>query len=68
MVNLNEYEGRWLPSYGETCFNTLDGSDVAAWLQSQGYTVVSNGDTGRYGYAVTACGWHVSTNGHVSRV
>ena len=68
MVNLNEYEGRHLRSDGETCFNSLDGSDVAAWLKSKGYTVVSNGDTGRNGYAETACGWRVSTNGYVRRV
>jgi hypothetical protein len=68
MINLNEYEGRFIRSYGETCFNSLDGSDVAAWLQSKGYTVVSNGDTGRNGYAETACGWRVSTNGYVRRV
>jgi len=61
-------KGRFIPSYGETAFNTLDGSDVAAWLQSHGYTVVSNGDTGRNGYAETACGWYVSTNGYVRRV
>ena len=68
MINLNEYEGRFIRSYGETCFNSLDGSYVAAWLQSKGYTVVSNGDTGRNGYAETACGWRVSTNGYVRRV
>ena len=68
MINLNEYNGRFLPNYGETAFNTLDGLDVAAWLQSQGYIVVSNGDTGHNGYAETACGWRVSTNGYVCRV
>ncbi len=56
----------WLPSHGETCFRTLDASDVAAWLTAQGYTVISNMDTGRNGLAKTACGLSVSTNGHVS--
>lgn len=61
------YVGRFLPSEGETAFKTLDGSDVAAWLRRNGYKVTRNGDTGRNGYAETACGYHVSTNGYVSR-
>ena len=68
MINLNEYNGEFLAGYGETAFSTLDGSDVAAWLRSQGYTVIANGDTGRNGFAETACGWRVSTNGYVHRV
>ena len=57
----------WLPSDGETCFRTLDGADVAAFLTRAGYTVVRNYDTGRNGQAETACGLIVSTNGRVSR-
>lgn len=55
--------GQYLPDI----FSTLDGSDVKTWLESQGYVVVSNRDTGRNGIAVTACGIEVSTNGFVSR-
>lgn len=55
----------WLPEKGETRFRTLDGSDVAEWLERQGYTVVSNGiSTRRNGGATTACGMNVSTNGY----
>jgi len=57
----------YLPSQGETCFRSLDGSDVANWLRAQGYSVASHRDTGRNGLAITACGFKVSTNGHVSR-
>ena len=60
--------GTFLPSSGETCFRTLDGSDVAAWLRKQGFEVVDNYDTGRNGLAITACGLAVSTNGYVSDV
>jgi hypothetical protein len=58
----------FLKSEGETCFRTLDGSDVAQWLKQNGYTVTSNRDTGRNGIAITACGFSVSTNGHVAKV
>lgn len=58
--------GGFLPSSGETCFRTLDGSDVAAWLRAQGYEVLGHGDTGSNGVAITACGLSVSTNGYVS--
>lgn len=57
----------WLPMSGETAFRSLDGSDVAAWLAKNGYTVVKHYDTGRNGLAITACGFQVSTNGHVSK-
>lgn len=57
----------FLPSRGETCFNTLDGSDVAAWLRKNGHTVIGNYDTGRNGLAVTVGGVAVSTNGYVSK-
>lgn len=56
------------PTHGETCWRTLDGSDVAAWLTKIGYTVIKNRDTGRNGEATTACGLCVSTNGYFCRV
>lgn len=53
----------WLPEEGETRFRTRDGSDVAEWLERQGYTVVSSGNDTRWnGKATTACGMNVSTN------
>jgi hypothetical protein len=57
----------WLPSDGETCFRTLDGADVAAFLARAGFHVVKHYDTGRNGEAITECGLRVSTNGRVSR-
>ena len=58
--------GTFIPSTNETCFRTLDGSDVAEWLTKQGYEVVDNYDTGRNGIAITKCGLAVSTNGYVA--
>lgn len=49
-------------------FNSLDGSCVKAWLESIGYEVILYRDRGRYGEAVTSCGFSVSTNGYVSKV
>ena len=65
-INLDEFVGKYLPSEGPTCFHTLDGSDVAAWLNAQGYKVTRNGDTGRNGFAETADGYRISTNGYVT--
>ena len=64
--NNRKSKGFYLPSEGETCFKTLDGSDTAEWLRGQGYKVLENGDTGGHGYALTECGVYVSTNGRVS--
>jgi len=60
--------GGYIPQSGATCFRTLDGSDVRAFLEGLGFKVVENLDTGRNGLAVTACGLTVSTNGYVCRV
>ena len=57
--------GFYLPSNGATCFRSLDATDVAEWLRSEGYEVVSNIDTGRNGLATTRCGVAVSSNGYV---
>lgn len=57
-----------LPARNETCFKKLDGSDVAAWLRSQGYTVKTNYDTGNNGLAITTCGIAVSSNGYVYKI
>ena len=56
----------FLPNEVSATFRSLDGSCVKAWLESQGFVVVSNRDTGRNGVAVTECGLTVSTNGYVS--
>lgn len=59
--------GGWLPMEGETCFKTLDGSDVAAFLKRLGFEIAGYCDNGGYGEALTACGIRVSTNGRVKR-
>ena len=64
---VESYLDSHLPSDGETCFRTINGADVAAFLTRAGYTVISHRDTGRNGLAVTDCGLSVSTNGYVSR-
>ena len=48
-------------------FYTLDGSDIKAWLEAQGYKVAENRDAGRNGIAITECGMQVSTNGYISK-
>lgn len=45
----------------------LDGRGCRSFLESLGYTVISNRDTGANGEAVTACGLVLSTNGYVHR-
>lgn len=67
---LDEYianNNGYIPQRGATCFHSLDGSDVAKWLESIGEKVVSFHDTGRNGLAITESGYRVSTNGHVSK-
>lgn len=68
MLNLADKVGKFLPSVGETCFNSLDGEDVAVYLACQGYDIETWFDTGRNGIAITKCGYTVSTNGYVSTV
>ena len=65
-ANRSSRHSFFLPSEGDTCFKSLDGSDVVKWLCEQGYDVAKHYDTGRNGLAVTKCGVRVSTNGHVS--
>lgn len=57
----NGSEGRFLSNfYGKT----LDGSDVAEYLESLGYNVVSFGDAGSHGMVILSNGVRVSTNGY----
>lgn len=57
--------GFYIPTVGDTCWKTLDGADVAAWLRGLGYDVVRHYDTGNNGIAETACGVAMSTSGYV---
>ena len=64
-MQLSDYVNSFIPSHGETAFSSLDGSDVAEWLESIGETVTHHENTGRNGIAHTASGYSVSTNGYV---
>lgn len=67
-INLSEMAGHFIPSNGETCFRSMDGSDVRAWLEKNGVKCIKHFDTGRNGLVITACGYSISTNGWVSKV
>lgn len=45
----------------------LDGKHAKQFLESLGFKVIANGDTGNYGYAQTECGLMLSTNGYICR-
>lgn len=64
----NAHQGDYLPHSISDKFHSLNGSDVRQWLESEGYTVIKNFDTGMNGLAITACGMRVSTNGYCSEV
>ena len=68
MVRVEDFIGGFLPNRISAGFRTLDGSDVARWLDWNGYDVIGNWDTGTQGRAVTRCGLSVSTNGYVYRI
>ena len=67
MLNLSEYQNRFIPQNVAYMGGSLDGSTVRAVLEANGYEVISNRDTGSNGEAVTACGFIVSTNGYVHK-
>ena len=48
---------------GYKVFADLNGSEAKIFLESHGFKVIKNYDTGRNGLAVTECGIHLSTNG-----
>ncbi len=66
-VDLNNYINNFLPHNISDNFRTLDGKDVAQWLERQGYTVIGFYNTGRNGLATTEQGFKVSTSGWVTR-
>lgn len=45
----------------------LDGKGAREYLESKGFKVVENRDTGRNGVAITECGIYLSTNGYIHR-
>ena len=60
--------GGFLPaSVGFTSYIDLNGAAARRFLESAGFKVVSNRDTGRNGEAVTACGIVLSSNGYCHR-
>jgi len=54
------------PDYYE--FADLDGTEAARYLTSKGFEVVTHFDAGTNGWAITACGLKLSTNGFLSRI
>lgn len=48
-------------------FADLDGTHASKYLESKGFEVVKNYDTGRNGWAITACGIKLSTNGFICK-
>lgn len=48
-------------------FADLDGTEARKYLESKGFVVVENRDTGTHGLAITSCGIHLSTNGYIRR-
>ncbi len=51
------------PDYED--FSDMDGSEARRYLESRGFSVVRNYNTGRNGIAITDCGIHLSTNGFI---
>jgi len=49
------------------CFADLDGTHARQFLESKGFNVIENKDTGYNGLAITDCGVYLSTNGHISQ-
>ncbi len=61
-------EEEFLPrSLAYQCFADLNGDHAKAYLEALGFEVVKSGDTGRCGFAQTACGVWLSTNGYCHR-
>ncbi len=46
----------------------LDGTEARKYLESKGFKVIKNFDTGKNGLAVTACGIKLSTNGYLCKL
>jgi len=55
----------WKDGY-EQC-KDLDGKHARQFLEVLGFEVVANGDKGNRGFALTACGLDLSTNGVITR-
>lgn len=60
-----EFIGGGYPVDGFAIFNDENGKIAKEFLESKGFTVVKNYDTGRNGLAITECGIHLSTNGYL---
>jgi hypothetical protein len=61
-------EGRFIGlEVGYQCFADLDGKAAREFLEKNGFEVIESGDTGNNGFARTACGIVLSTNGWIYR-
>ena len=63
---LNSKEGRGYVS--GIVVKDMDGTKAREYLESLGYNVIENKDTGGHGYALTDCGIKLSTNTMVRRI
>jgi hypothetical protein len=60
--------GIYLPAdSGYKTFADLDGKGARKYLESKGFEVEKNYDTGRNGLAITKCGIYLSTNGYIHK-
>lgn len=59
--------GEFILDSNYQCFDDLNGTEARRYLESKGFEVVRNFDTGRNGIAITTCGIHLSTNGYIYR-
>lgn len=60
-------EGSYLADPDYIDYKDLDGTEARRYLESKGFTVAKNYDTGRNGWAITDCGIWLSTNGYIFR-
>ncbi|MFJ2043920.1 hypothetical protein ACIOBL_09965 [Paenibacillus taichungensis] len=57
--------GEFIADQNYQCFADLNGTEARRYLESKGFEVVRNFDTGHNGIAITTCGIHLSTNGYI---
>lgn len=65
--DLNEVakKGEYIYDLDYKEFADRDGTEARRYLESKGFKVIKNYDTGRNGLAITKCGIKLSTNGFI---
>lgn len=64
IINAAE-SGEFIVDHNYQCFADLNGTEARRYLESKGFEVVRNFDTGRNGIAITTCGRYLSTNNYI---